>query len=490
MTDVNETPISEPDDALGWHDAVALADAVRSGATTPSELTEAAIARIEAGDAFTNAVILRRFDAARAEADAIEPGSAPFAGVPMLVKDLGAAMAGEPTYLGTRVLKEIDHRAEVDSFLVRRLRAAGFVILGRTNTPELGSTITTEPLSFGPSRNPWNSEFSTGGSSGGSGAAVAAGFVPVAHASDGGGSIRIPAANCGLVGLKPSRGRISAGPLVGSNWLGASTDGAVTRTVRDAAAMLDVLAGYEPGDPVTAPPPARPFADEVGADPGRVRVGVLDQPPFSGYAADAQAAAGVRAVADALAGLGHDVADAWPAAMGEDEFRVHFLNVVAAYTAEDLAWIEKAAGRPLTDDDIEAGNHALAEIGRALPVAVFLDTEGWLHAWCRRVVEWWFGDDPYDLLLCPVLNGPPPRIGVLMDPDTGTDALFALFQYTSQFNVSGQPAISLPLHTSTEGLPMGIQLVAAPAREDRLLQVAAQLESAMPWADRHPATAS
>ncbi|MEJ7721975.1 MAG: amidase family protein [Ilumatobacteraceae bacterium] len=234
----------------------------------------------------------------------------------------------------------------------------------------------------------------------------------------------------------------------------------------------------------------RLFADEVGADPGRLRIGVLDQPPFSGYSADAQAAAGVRAVADALAGLGHDVADAWPAAIGEDEFRDHFLNVIAAYTAEDLAWIEKAAGRPLTDDDIEGGNHALAEIGRGLPVAVFLETEGWLHAWCRRVVEWWFGDDAYDLLLCPVLNGPPPRIGDLMDPETGTDALLALFQYTSQFNVTGQPAISLPLHTSTEGLPMGVQLVAAPAREDRLLQVAAQLESAMPWADRHPATAS
>lgn len=482
MTPANATT-SNP---LSWNDATALAAAVRDGDTTPVELTEAAIGRIESLDGEINAVILRRFDEARAEAAAAVAGSGPFAGVPILVKDLGAAIEGEPTYLGTRALKNIDYRSSATSYLVRRLRRAGFVILGRTNTPELGSTITTEPESFGPSRNPWDQSRSTGGSSGGSAAAVAAGYVPVAHASDGGGSIRVPAANCGLVGLKPSRGRISAGPLVGSSWLGASTAGAVTRTVRDAAAMLDVLAGYEPGDPVTAPPPARPFASSVGTDPGRLRVGVLDHPLFSGAVPDDDTRAGVRATADALSGLGHEVSEAWPEAMGEDEFRARFLNVICVYTAEDLHWIEEAVGRPLTADDIESGNRTLAQMGTDITSTAFVETEKWLHAWARRVVGWWFGDQPFDLLLCPVLNGPPPPIGALMDKDSGTDTLMQLFQFTSQFNVTGQPAVSLPLHTTNDGLPIGIQLVGAPYRDDVLIQVAGQLEQAKPWADRHP----
>lgn len=472
MSDVRSIP--------DWRDATELAEAVRRGDATPSELTEAAIARIESGDEAINAVVIGRFDEARRDAAAVDR-AAPFAGVPMLVKDLGAAIEGEPTYLGTNVLRELDFRAPATAHLVRRLRGAGFVILGRTNTPELGSTITTEPRSFGPTRNPWDTDRSTGGSSGGSAAAVAAGFVPVAHASDGGGSIRIPAANCGLVGLKPSRGRISAGPSVGSSWLGASTDGALTRSVRDAAALLDVLAGYEPGDPVTAPPPARPFADSFGADPGRLRVGVLDHPVFAGATPDGVTADGVRRAADRLADLGHDVSEASPTELGNDEFRTHFLNVVCSYVAEDLAWIARAAGRTLEPGDIEGGNLELARLGHELSAPTLVATEAWLHAWSRRIVGWWFGDDAFDVLLCPVINGIPPRLGELIDPETGTATLMQLMQFTSQFNITGQPAISLPMHTSPDGLPVGIQLVGAPYREDVLLALAAQLEPDGGW---------
>ncbi|MDA8281979.1 MAG: amidase, partial [Actinomycetota bacterium] len=281
-------------------DATAVAAAIAAGEMSPIEAVDAAIARIEALDHELNAVIHRRFDAARKEA-AGELPDGPFRGVPLLLKDLGAGMAGEPMHCGLRVAKAAGHRAAADNAVVRRLRSAGFVVVGRTNVPELGTTVTTEPVAYGPARNPWNTAHSTGGSSGGSAAAVASGMVAVAHGSDGGGSIRVPASECALVGLKPSRGRVSHSPE-GEAWMGATTDGALTRTVRDTAALLDVLAGPEPGDPYTAPALPGPLVAEVGADPGRLRIGVLDHPPGSGPAAatpDADAAEAVRAAASA-----------------------------------------------------------------------------------------------------------------------------------------------------------------------------------------------
>lgn len=482
-TDTTDDPGPRPD---RWADATAVAEAIAAGVLAPTEAVDDAIARIEDGDPAVNAVPHRRFEAARAEAAAVVPGSVPFAGVPLLLKDLGAPMAGEPHHVGTAALKAVDHREDEDSHIVRRLRAAGFVVLGRTNVPALGVVPSTEPEAYGPTRNPWAPGHSAGGSSGGSAAAVAAGFVPAAHASDGGGSIRIPASHCGVVGLKPSRGRVSAGPQLGITWMGAAIDGAVTRTVRDTAALLDVLAGYEPGDPVTAPAPDRPYREEVGRDPGRLRVGVLDHPPFPNATPDPDAAAGVRRTADALADLGHDVTEAWPASYGEDELRARFFTMMCAYVAAEVAKVGRLIGREPTEDDVEAGNRLLATIGAAIPAVDLVETEEWLHRWSRRTVGWWCGDDAFDILLCPVLNGPPPPLGAIIDPAHGSDLVVELAQYTIQANATGQPAISLPLHHAADGRPLGVQAVAAPYREDVLVRLAAQLEQARPWADHHP----
>jgi amidase len=470
---------------LTWMDATAQAELVRSGEASPLELVEAAIERIERVNPVLNAVIHTRFERARAEAAAGLPDG-PFRGVPVLLKDLTILSEGDPYHAGTRFLKQMEYRAPHDSFMTQRFRRAGFVIVGRTNTPELGSTITTEPVAYGAAHNPWNLEHSTGGSSGGSAAAVAAGLTPVAHANDGGGSIRIPASECGIVGLKPSRGRVSVGPDTGESWMGATIDGVVTRTVRDSAAVLDVLAGYEPGDPYTAPPPARPFASEVGADPGRLRVGVLDHPLQEGSGPDPDCAAAVQGAAHLLESLGHEVEIAWPVALDDPHFSGHYRTIVAASTAADLAYWEAQLGRSLTDEDVEPSNLVLAAIGKNITAADYLAAESWLHGYTRRVVQWWHGDHPFDLLLSPVLAGPPPRLGWLSDPKLGGRRLRELLQYTAQFNVTGQPAISLPLHWSAAGLPIGVQLVAAYGREDLLVRVAAQLELAQPWTGRIP----
>src|SRR3984957_7610453 len=268
-----------------WLDATAQADLVRGGEVSPKELVAAAIAAIEAVNPRLDAVIRTRFDAARQEAEGDLPDG-PFRGVPILYKDLGCMVAGEPTAFGVGPLRDLS--IPVTSYLAEQFRAAGFIPLGRTNVPELGTTVTTEPRSFPAARNPWNPGHSTGGSSGGSAAAVAAGLVPVAHANDGGGSIRIPASECGLVGLKPTRGRVSQGPLVGEAWAGGVIDGAVTRTVRDAAGVLDAISGRMPGEPYPPPPLPRPLRQEAGTHPGRLRIGLVDRPGGDLYQDDPQ----------------------------------------------------------------------------------------------------------------------------------------------------------------------------------------------------------
>ena len=471
-----------------WLDATAAADLVRTGGASPAELVAAAIERVEATNPTINAIIHQRFERALAEANGLL-ADGPFRGVPIVVKDLATPAAGEPTHWGTRALRDAGYVADHDHVVVQKLRAAGFVTIGRTNTPELGSTITTEPLSHGPSRNPWNPAHSTGGSSGGSAAAVAAAMVPVGHATDGGGSIRVPASECGLVGLKPSRGRISHGPDIGEAWNGATTAGAVTRTVRDAAAMLDVLGGYVPGDPYTAPAPVRPFAQEVGRDPGHLRIGVLDHPLAPGVAGHPECAAAVQDTARLLESLGHDVEIAHPGALEEAELSRHFITVVATWTAVDIAMIESIIGRPVVDGDIEPSNLFFAEIGRSVAASDYIAATIFLGQYTRRMMSWWHpadGSRGFDLLLTPVIAQPPPLLGWLSDPVEGGHRLTELMQYTAQFNVTGQPAISLPMHLTADGLPVGVQLVGAYGREDVLLQVAAQLESAQPWAARRP----
>jgi amidase len=469
---------------LAGLDACAQAELVRSGALSAAELVDAAIHAAERLDPSINAIIHPRFDAARDES---RTAAGAFAGVPIVVKDLGCAIGGEPHHQGVRALKAIDFRAPYDAAMYRRFRAAGLVAIGRTNTPEWGSTITTEPLAYGPTRNPWNLDHSTGGSSGGSAASVAAGIVAVGHANDGGGSIRIPASECGLVGLKPSRGRVSTAPDIGESWMGSTIDGVVTRSVRDTAAMLDLLAGYEPGDPYMAPPFARPLSDEVGVDPGRLRIGVLDHPPL-GALGHAECTGAARATGALLERLGHHVDDRWPTAIGDPSFAAHFRSIVATWTANDVATLERTLGREVGPDDVEPDNLALAQIGRGVTGPQYVAAMLEVHRWCRSVLSWWHpadGSRGYDVLVTPTIAVPPPRIGYLSEPGKG-GRVFELLQYTAQFNVTGQPAISLPLHWSADGLPVGVQLVAAYGREDLLVRVAAQLEQASPWAERIP----
>ena len=469
-----------------WLDATAQAALVRDGQASPRELVDAAIARIEALDPQLNAVIHRRFTAARAEADGDLPDG-PFRGVPIVVKD-ELAMAGEPLTYGSRVMKDADasgpYVADHDSFVAQKLRAAGFVVLGRTNMPELAVSVTTEPEAYGPTRNPWDVTRSAGGSSGGSGAAVAAGFVPIAHASDSGGSIRIPAAHCGLVGLKPTRGRISLGPKRGESWGSATVKGCVSRTVRDTAAFLDAIAGRMPGDPNVAPAPARPFVAEVGAEVGALRIGLLDRPANPDVPGDPDCAAAVHAVGALLSSVGHRVEDAWPDAMGEADFTKPYATLLAVEMTLELEAMSDMIGRPVADDELEPLVRIYPPLGRTVSGPDYLRARRWLEAWSRRLAAWW--DDGWDLLAMPVLNGAPPKLGWVTDPVEGFNRLLPLVQYTAQANMSGQPAISLPVHWNADGLPIGVQLMAAFGREDLLLRVAAQLEQAQPWAHRRP----
>jgi len=471
----NASPPSSP-----LPDATELAALVRDGQASPVELVDEAIERIQRLDPTVNAVIHERFEAARREAAGPIPDG-PFRGVPFLVKDLGCEIAGEPHTLGNLAMKEAGARAQVDSYLYEGIRGAGLITLGRTNTPELGSTITTEPVAFGPTRNPWNPDRSTGGSSGGSAAAVAAGMVPMAHAGDGGGSIRIPASECGLVGLKPSRGRITHGPSLGEGWAGATTDGVVSRSVRDTAAMLDVMSGRHTGDPYCAQAPARPFSAEVGTDPGRLRIGLA--PAHAGVTTDPECVAAVEHAGALLEDLGHHVEIAQPECFFDDGFSRHFVTIVAVATAIDVETIGDTIGRPVEESDVEPDNWKMASIGRMISATDYVRSINWVHAWSRRLQAWW---DDFDLLVTPVIAVPPPPIGWLSDPELGTERLRSILQFTAQFNVSGQPAISLPVGWSADGLPIGVQFVGPIDDEALLLRVAGQLEVAAPWAGRTP----
>ncbi len=480
-------------DDLAHLDATAQAALVRSGDATPTELVNAAIARVEALQPKLNALTTTRFDRALEEAALSDQGKglagqdAPFRGVPFLVKDLAMPLAGEPAHEGMRALKESGYTAPVTSYLARRWQAAGFIILGRTNTPELGIMPTTEPEAYGPTRNPWNTDRSSGGSSGGSAAAVASGMVPAAHASDGGGSIRIPAACCGLVGLKTSRGRISVGPGSGEIARPLSIQFALTRTVRDAAAMLDVAAGPEAGDPFVAPAPSRPYRDEVGADPGSLRIGLMTTMPGSAENVHPDGVAAAETAARLLEAAGHTIEIAHPEAFDNPERLDAFIPIWSAMAASNLAIWGRALGRELGQDDVEPLTWLLAEHGRGVGAVAYTDALFAMQSFSRRFMQWWF--DGWDLLLTPSLGEPPPELGVLSTPDDpfvgyGRGATFT--PYTPACNQNGQPAISLPIAQGSDGMPAGAQLVADYGREDVLLQVAAQLEAAAPWANRRP----
>ncbi|MBW2447388.1 MAG: amidase [Deltaproteobacteria bacterium] len=467
-------------------DATGQAELVRKGEVKPQELVDAAIARAEAVNPQLNAVILPRYDEARGAA-AGELPNGPFRGVPFLLKDLGANFAGWPNYNGMQALKDADWKTPVDAVLAARFREAGFVTLGRTNSPELGLAPTTEPSSYGASHNPWNLEHSPGGSSGGSAAAVAAGIVAAAHSSDGGGSIRIPAAHCGLVGLKPSRGRNSFGPETGERWFGCSAEGVVTHTVRDTAAILDATEGSAPGDPYVAPPPARPYAQEVAAEPGRLRIGLVTQ-GWRGVEIHAENSAASTAAGKALEGLGHTVELSHPDALEDNEVALSYVKNVMASCAMALeSWGQKI-GCEIGEGDVEPMTWEIAKRGREMPAHELAGAVSFMHGLGRKTAAW--HESGFDLLVTPTCGQPPPVLGELVSPpDNGLlgfvkAAPYGLF--TMPFNMTGQPGISLPLHWSAAGLPIGVQLVAPYGREDLLIQVAAQLEEAMPWRDRRP----
>lgn len=461
-------------------DGVALAALVAAGEVTPRELVEAAIARAAAVNEDLNAIIHPLYESALAAAGAEGPRG-PLWGVPFLTKDLMCATEGDPYHAGNIALRDAGNRALHDTHLATMFRELGLLNLGRTNTPEFGLTPTTEPVAYGPSRNPWHLDHSTGGSSGGSAAAVAAGVVPIAHANDGGGSIRIPASECGLFGLKPTRGRVSAGPDAGVVWAGAAIEGVVSRSVRDSAVVLDGISRVWPGDPYWAPPPQRPFADAPTDPVSSLRVGICSTSSWGPVHGDCATA--VEATGRLLESLGHRVETSHPEPLFDPDFFEVFPRVLAVSTAEMVDALGRQLGRPLTREDMEGDTAALVALGRSMSGVDYVRGIEWFHDYTRRMAWWW---EDFDVLVTPTLAEPPPRLGELRDPATGGRRLRDLLHFTAQFNVTGQPAMSVPLHWSADGLPVGVQVVGRPASEYELLQLAGQMEAAAPWADRLP----
>ncbi len=473
-------------DDLATLDATAQAELVRTGQASPSELVDAAIARIESLNPQLNAVIWECFDRARTQARATLPDG-PLRGVPMLFKDLSCAVEGDPYHEGTQYRKRTGYRAQHTDHLAQRYLEAGAVLCGRTNTPEFGLVPTTEPAAYGASRNPWNVARTTGGSSGGSAAAVASGMVPLAHANDGGGSIRIPASCCGLVGLKPSRGRTSLGPHDGHFTRALVVELAVTRSVRDAALALDAVHQPFPGQALIAPLPARPYREEVGADPGRLRIGLLTHNPLGTGDVHAEVIAATEAAARLCESLGHTVEHSYPKLIEDPTLVGHFTTIWTADVVDQITKAEREVGVVPGAGDFEPLTLEMAEMGRALGAQSLYDAYHALEHVGMAVAPWW---EEFDLLLTPTLAEPPVPLGTFDNaemPMLGFLRAAEFAPFCAGFNMTGQPAISLPLGMSSDGLPIGAHFVAAYGREDLLVRLAAQIESAAPWAARRPA---
>jgi amidase len=462
-------------------DALGLADLVRRREASPRELLETAIGLAEERNGAINAVVVPFFERALDAVEQLPDG--PLRGVPFLLKDLQAALAGVPMTNGSRLFRDL-----VPTFtdeLVARYQRAGLSIFGRTASPELGVTTTTESVLHGATRNPWSLEHTAGGSSGGAAAAIAAGIVPAAHASDGGGSIRIPASCCALVGLKPSRGRVSLAPARGEGWAGMSVSHALMRTVRDSAALLDAVAGNAAGDPYAAPRQERPFLEEVGADPGRLRVAWTTE-AFNDAETDAECVTAARRAAELLESLGHHVEEARP------EIDRHALAdavrvIVGANLRLTLEERAHELGKQLEPSDVEPITWGTATSVDGRPLTAYPDAVNRIHAIGRALGRFF---QSWDLLLTPTMPAPPQRIGALSlsqpDPQVFLANLKRTIGFTQLMNAAGNPAISLPLHWTESGLPVGVQLAAPLGGEATLLRVAAQLEEAAPWRDLRP----
>lgn len=468
------------------HDAMGLAELVRRREIAPRELVQAAIDRIEAGNPEINAVIHRRFEQALHEADTMaHEWRVPFAGVPFLLKDIGAAQAGVPQTQGNIALKWINHRPDADTPLGSRFRASGLVTVGVTNMPEFAALADTQPLAFGPTRNPRCRDRSAGGSSGGAAAAVAAGFVPVAHASDGGGSIRIPAAWCGVVGLKPSRGRIPK--LIGAIDDISVAEFVITRTVRDTAAVLDVVSGALVGDLYGLPRPETPYSTTLTPPERALRVGVLTEGP-AGMPVDPDCVRAVEETGALLQDAGHHVEATYPPAVLEatpdwvSSLRWH--DDVRRLVEE----LEELLGRPISSNDVEPRTWSWLAESELVSAADLRAVHHWHLTRSARILEWW--EQGFDLLVTPVTNALPDQLANLAaeSPAQAMTTVRRHSAYLEPFNASGQPAIALPVRRTGDDIPVGVQLVAARGGERLLIRVAAQLEEAVGWATRSPNT--
>ena len=489
------------------HDALSLAELVRKKEVTPSELLEAAIARVEALNPKINSVVVKLFERAREKASALaapDPSRPqPLRGVPFLIKDLLQTIAGYPTSNGSRFTSQ--HKAAHDSELVKRFEAAGLVILGKTNAPELGLLPVTEPALFGPCRNPWSLGHTPGGSSGGSGAAVAARLVPMAHGGDGGGSIRIPASCCGLFGLKPTRGRNPIGPDIAEGWHGLVSEHALTRSVRDSAALLDATCGPDLGAPYFAAPPERPFLEETTRAPGKLRI-AFSAAPMLGHSVSADCIESVHAAARLCESLGHTVVEAAPEVDRHSITRA-YLTIVAVEAAAEIRLAGERIGRAPDPDEFEPGTWVLGQIGGKTTAVDYAVAAHRIQAFARAVARWF---ESYDVLLTPVLGSPPLPIGALATKpgelialrvlrtipsgavmhkllDQIADTAFDFAGFTAVANLSGAPAMSVPLHWNAQSLPIGVQFVGRYGDEAGLFRLAAQLEQARPWAGKVPA---
>lgn len=462
------------------YDALGLAELVRNGEVTAAELLDAAIARAEMRNPTVNAIVDKLYDHGRNTVAAGLPDG-PFTGVPYLLKDIGGVLGGYVQTRGSRFFDDLV--PPEDSVIVKRGKRAGLVIFGKTNTPELGLSLTCEPQLFGPSRNPWDLGRTPGGSSGGSSAAVAAYIVPMASGGDGFGSIRAPASCCGLVGLKPTRARNTQDPYSGEGNAGQTTEHALTRSVRDSAALLDATAGPGSGDPYVAPPPARPFLDEVGADPGRLRIAMTSRAP-NGAPVESEVLDVFESAAKLLRDLSHDVEEADPDIDRESVIPT-FRTISAANVAATLR--SHPAGKKAGPSNVERVTAAAAKLGEEMSGADYVQATQAAHRLGRRMAAF---HQSYDVLLTPALGTLPPRLGwidmMLEDADEYWNRVFSFSPFTVWFNITGQPGVTLPMGVSETGLPISVQLVAPYGGEATLIRLAAQLETARPWTDRRP----
>ncbi|MEO0961376.1 MAG: amidase family protein [Pseudomonadota bacterium] len=474
-----------PIDDYAAHDGVGLAELVRKGEVTAGELAEEALSRIEKHNPTLNAVVTDMADQGRQLAGDIDEGdaAAPFAGVPFLLKDIMGDFEGVATQYGSRFVA--GSPAPAHSTLTTRFLAAGLVPLGKTNVPEFGLLPVSESALYGPARNPWNPDHTPGGSSGGSAAAVAAGIVPLAHANDGGGSIRIPASSCGLVGLKPSRARVPQGPMIGDAMSGLTTDLVVSRTVRDTAVALDIAAGPEPGDPYFAPHHDGIWSEDVGTQPGNLRIGFTTKTP-GGVAVHDECAKAVQNTAKLLESLGHHVEEASPP-LDNDMMQEAFMAIWATGVTQQIEVQNVLFGRTPNQGDLEPLTIGLWEAGKQISGADYLNAVSMLQIMSRSVAQW---HDEYDLWLTPTLGEPPLRIGTVDinegNPEKAFEPILDYVPFTPIENATGQPAISLPLHWTPDGLPVGVHFAGRAGDEATLIRIAAQLEQAQPWIDRHP----